>query len=414
MTKNTESYTEGYIKLAWTILSSSQDSSPAILTKLYHHFQTKYGTFLADLITNSQLSSTNLIISLYYLYKHYHQNTILYTKLEKAQQYPQTSTDDTGIDSMHIYTIITSLILSNKSFDDQSYTLKTWWIIINNTCKNCKFGSTVDVDLKLLNTMESFFLSSLDFKLSFTGMSSDGTFWSLFNQGVVANIDDVTISMFKSLAGTSVEEEEAVAASLLITPIKTQSFQSQVMTQPPPPLISINSITPPPQLTTSSCSPLVNNATTFSSPLNYPLTPSTPLDYCCKRRKVAPVLPSQPPQQQQQQQQQQYLQSSFAQPQYIAPPPPQWTSSFDNITPLSMAPLPQPYHVQYTQTAPNLPPAPFQYDYNTTYQQGYPSTKYQLPNVGYALPQQPLPPYKPVYNSSLMNPYTNQQYCSYW
>lgn len=149
-------YIDGYIELAWRIVSTSPQRAPSSYTqmmKLYNHFRTKHATFLKELIINSQLSPTNLIISLYYLYKYYHQNTIISTRLEKAEG---GGSNEMEMDSMHIYLIVTSIILSNKCYDDQSYTLKTWAIIINNTCKTSCAGS-FNVDLQLLNSMEAYF-----------------------------------------------------------------------------------------------------------------------------------------------------------------------------------------------------------------------------------------------------------------
>lgn len=355
MIKSSDSYIDGYIKLAWVILATSPQSPPPSYThiiNLYNHFQARYGAYIKNLVINSQLSSTNLIISLYYLYKHYHKNSIVCTKLDKPQQ-NAAGVNEVAIDPTHIYMIITSLILSNKSFDDQSYTLKTWLIIINNTSKNYPYAG-INVDLALLNTMESYFLSSVDFQLSFIGMSDDAWFWSLFERhGGMVDVDEVTVSMFKSLAGCNVAEVDAIATPMMIPP-QPQSYQlpylqpyeQQSSLQPPtiqpslqpslqpptlqsqfvaPPFISVNSITPPPQLTTSMCSPLENN-TTFSS--YYLLTPTTPLDYCCKRRKLEqqPILPSQlllPPPQHQPQPQQVYY-SQPIQPQYIQPQ--QWSA----------------------------------------------------------------------------------------
>ncbi|KAI5949246.1 hypothetical protein KGF57_004845 [Candida theae] len=371
MLKNsTESYIDGYMRLAWIILSTSPQLNPppryTHLMKLHNHFQAKYTPFLKNLIVNSQLSPTNMVISLYFLYKHYHKNSIICTKLEKPQQNGGGATsNDVALDPTHIYMIITSLILSNKSFDDQSYTLKTWFIIINNTCKNFPFAG-IGVDLKLINAMEAYFLSSVNFQLSFVGMSSDALFWSLFeHQAGVVGVEDVTLSMFKSLSGYDVPQVDFVSTTpvamqpqqpqpqMLYETPRQQSYeqtyqapfqpydQSQLDSQfVAPPYINVDSITPPvpapPQLTTTSCSPL-ENTTTFSS--YYPLTPNTPLDYCCKRRKLEqPILPSQmlpqPPSQQQQQQLQPqlYFQTTAPQsqhyqqqlPQYAQPQ--QWAS----------------------------------------------------------------------------------------
>lgn len=140
---NNQVNSSNYIKYAWIIISKNDPSSQSIS---FEKFSYKYSKFIRNLIINSQLTSSNLIISLYYLYKHYHQNTVLNHSINNH--------DNNEINSVIVYNIIISLVLCNKCLDDQSYTLKTWLIIINNSLSNKKL---INIDLKLLNYLEGFF-----------------------------------------------------------------------------------------------------------------------------------------------------------------------------------------------------------------------------------------------------------------
>lgn len=164
---NNQVNSSNYIKYAWIIISKNDPSSQSIS---FEKFSYKYSKFIRNLIINSQLTSSNLIISLYYLYKHYHQNTVLNHSINNH--------DNNEINSVIVYNIIISLVLCNKCLDDQSYTLKTWLIIINNSLSNKKL---INIDLKLLNYLEGFFLSSLNYELGFKSMNQAHEFWEIFD-----------------------------------------------------------------------------------------------------------------------------------------------------------------------------------------------------------------------------------------
>ncbi|RLV89541.1 hypothetical protein JA1_005108 [Spathaspora sp. JA1] len=252
-------YINNYIKFVWIILCHRRSTANSEFNsfKSFQAFNNKYGKFIQQLIINSQLSSTNLMISLYYLYKYYHHNKLLDYKFD----------EDVEESSMIVYLVVTSLILSNKSFDDQSYTLKTWLVIINNT-KN----HVIKVDLKLLNYLEGYFLCCLDFKLSFVGMEKDEEFWKVFStNATIFKVNKSIIGKFKSLVEVSTVEpttcytcDESVISS---------SFSSPLMSTIMSPTTSIN----------------------YSSPLSYtPLTPLTPYEYTGKRRKLFPTVYQKP------------------------------------------------------------------------------------------------------------------------
>ena len=72
-------YISSYIKFIWVIIShnsTSTSTSTQQSFKSFQQFNTKLG-IPSKLILDSQLSATNLMISLYYLYKHYHTNNVL-------------------------------------------------------------------------------------------------------------------------------------------------------------------------------------------------------------------------------------------------------------------------------------------------------------------------------------------------
>ncbi|KAI5955161.1 hypothetical protein KGF54_001722 [Candida jiufengensis] len=379
-------YINNYIKFIWIIISSSTNKnsnlSTTSLLKLFNQFNSKYGEFLNNLIINSQVSKINLVISTYYLYKYYHSNHVLNHDLSEDTTNQQQQTGE--ISNIHIYNVIMSLILSNKSFDDQSYTLKTWLIIIQNTLKQQQYKqSTIVIDLKLINIIESYFLSCLNYNLSYIKMYNDLKFWNLieFNKVFLFNFE--TIYKFKNQVSLKEIEEDVV-------PVTTTLSTS--------PIIKI-----------ASTSPLIS---TFSSPLNYPLTPRTPIDFVtsnsssssCRKRKNVPMLPSQ-------------LESNFKRHNY------QNSLVFQNSTPVTL-----PSSNSFYQSE------PFKY-YNTqTYQvpQQLPQQTYYYPSQTYTTTQYTLPlqqsinqyqstyqssyqNQQPQYNQTLINPFnTQQQYNSYW
>ncbi|KAG7664025.1 uncharacterized protein J8A68_002463 [[Candida] subhashii] len=271
-------YINNYVKFVWIILSHGNATTTSTATnfKSFQTFNTKYGKFIQDLIINSQLSQTNLLISLYYLYKYYHHNDVL--------------TNDTTIPSsndeeeipMTIYLIIISLVLANKSFDDQSYTLKTWLIIINNT----KNSQVISLDLKLLNYLEGYFLSALGFKLSYISIQHDQSFWNVFSGKSLFKLSKSIVARFRAVVDNS---------SLLSSPATTTTLASSIPISyiGHPAMIDFSS---PALSTASSMSPTSSTTTTyFSSPVGYdtPLTPITPVEgyitaSSSKRRRLTP------------------------------------------------------------------------------------------------------------------------------
>lgn len=170
-----------YVRYAWIIISSSSTSNNTSIVS-FDKFNLKYGKFIKNLIVNSQLNSSNLIISLYYLFKHYHQNQVLNHCINNS--------DNNETNCIIIYNLMISLILSNKSLDDQSYTLKTWLIIINNSLSSSSSSLSndkklINIDLKLLNYLEGFFLSSLNYELGFKNMNQCNEFWQIFTKKTI-------------------------------------------------------------------------------------------------------------------------------------------------------------------------------------------------------------------------------------
>ena len=131
-----------YLPLAWLMLRLPlPHTTPEALV------------FVRQLVHHSQLLAVNLVISLYYLYK---------LGGAKVDHDPLT----------HAYLVVVSLILLNKVYDDQCYTLKTWHNIVNN----CHTAPVV-LDLDLLNAIEHHVLSALDYDLGFHKMPHDYDFW---------------------------------------------------------------------------------------------------------------------------------------------------------------------------------------------------------------------------------------------
>lgn len=248
-----------YIKLTWTIIESAQSCSmpqkskknELQKSKKINDFKTRYGAFIHKLIYNSQLSETNLLIALYYQYLYYHHNKVLCFKHEDGEE------------KMILFILIMALVLANKSFDDQSYTLKTWLSIIENSTGS---DDEINVDLPLLNSLETYFLSSLDFKLAFTKLDSDDGFWSKMTMA-----------------------QEISLKKLVSSPV-TPSTELFTTTTPIPnyyaaPVSATSSVLMSKQPTPSTC---------FTSPLSLkrkiatsPLTPLTPYDDHYKKRRIA-------------------------------------------------------------------------------------------------------------------------------
>jgi len=118
----------------------------------YINYIKTYGNINEKLILkiwhNCQLHNINLLVSAYLIYK-FTKNCIITIK------------------NFNLI-IVTSLILSNKSFDDQCYTLKTWQTILSN--------SGMDLPLSILNQLEQVFLSSINYDINYTKIQSDSLF----------------------------------------------------------------------------------------------------------------------------------------------------------------------------------------------------------------------------------------------
>lgn len=351
-------YISSYIKFIWVIIShnsTSTSTSTQQSFKSFQQFNTKYGEFLQKLILDSQLSATNLMISLYYLYKHYHTNNVLlhdycFDVLDEEED-DEEEEDNELFNSMLIYNVIISLVLSNKSFDDQSFTLKTWLIIIDSTLNTTTITNNkplINIDLKLLNYLENYFLSSLNFKLSFLDIAINPKFWKILSNSKIFSINQTILNKFKQLVmitnptniptttNTTTNQITNVInnINLVFSPLPSTPISSS-MTMLATTYNGINNnykvvansnnttITP---FTNYSLTPAVvhvrdhiqgyghshthsharsissnnnnnnfssplNNISTFSSPLNHPSTPSTPYyddnyHVCLKRRRV--------------------------------------------------------------------------------------------------------------------------------
>ncbi|CAH2352852.1 hypothetical protein CLIB1423_08S02542 [[Candida] railenensis] len=107
------------------------------------------------LIVNSfELSMLNLFRSLYFLYK-YSQNQVI--------------ANDNRIESnLHIYLILSSLILSQSEQSRKGYSLTTWKDISNEISESS--GLKIQVDTKLLEMLESYFLACLGGEITNTPM----------------------------------------------------------------------------------------------------------------------------------------------------------------------------------------------------------------------------------------------------
>lgn len=157
-------YIQAYIKCCWIIISDNITTASESETANFEKFNKRYGTYLTELIQSLKLSQTNLIISLYYLHKYKSLNTV--NKIDLVED-----------NSILNYLVLISLILSNKTFNDQSYTLKTWY---NISKEQLNFES---ISLKLLNSLEMHFLSTVNYCLNFNDIDRDMKFWShlMFN-----------------------------------------------------------------------------------------------------------------------------------------------------------------------------------------------------------------------------------------
>ncbi|KAK6464160.1 hypothetical protein DFJ63DRAFT_333753 [Scheffersomyces coipomensis] len=314
---NQQFYVNNYIKFAWIIISAKNSKLESI--HKFHEFNKKYGNFLKKLIENSQLTYSNLIISLYYLYKYYNYNDVINHKSstiisnQDEDNVSNIVVEESTDYSLIINLIIVSLILSNKSFDDQSYTLKTWLIIINNSMGSKQNGSNhhhqkklIKIDLKLINSIESYFLCSLNYNLSFIHLSQDFKFWNVLIRNGIFKLTNSILNKFKALveltstSTTTIStpiikprtpapimsiknlEQSCSSSSLLLTPL-IHNFNNSS------PLSVTSMTTPATKKGTSSITQLPLPITSSVSPLSTscysPLTPLTPYSDV-KRRKL--------------------------------------------------------------------------------------------------------------------------------
>lgn len=163
----------------------------------------KYSGFLTNLINILKLKDVNIVLSLYYLYK-YNLNQINHVNIE---------------DDLSLFTnlVIISLILSNKTFNDQSYTLKTWKNIINE--------QDYKISLPLLNQLENHFLTVTNYQVNFNKIDQDDHFWNSFD------CSNATICYFRKIvsrdiftSGSSFTHKTCTPtapSSVISTPIKT-------------------------------------------------------------------------------------------------------------------------------------------------------------------------------------------------
>ncbi|KAK6203459.1 uncharacterized protein RJT21DRAFT_113358 [Scheffersomyces amazonensis] len=287
-------YINNYIKFAWIIISS-KNSNLATIQK-FQEFNRKYGNFIRKLIENSQLTRSNLIISLYYLYKYYNYNGILN---HNSQPFKDSDSEELNVSidySLIINLIIVSLILSNKCFDDQSYTLKTWLIIINNTMGKSTLDNNhnkkiIKIDLKLINSLESYFLCSVNYSLSFIKLSKDYNFWNILSSSHVFKLSTSIISKFKALVELTVHEP----ASAIIAKSQSLLHEQPILLTPgseihKSPLSATPLATPISKKSTATMGQLplplpIVTVSPLSSTCCTPLTPLTPYSDV-KRRKL--------------------------------------------------------------------------------------------------------------------------------
>lgn len=114
-------------------------------------------TSISHVIRALDLTPVNLAVALVFLLR-YNANSI-------------NTIDACESENLPYYLIITSLVLSNKYLNDQSYTLRLWLSII---CKCLKLLSS----LPLLNQMETHMLAALGYRLT---TSHDLTLWRLLD-----------------------------------------------------------------------------------------------------------------------------------------------------------------------------------------------------------------------------------------
>ncbi|CUM65987.1 uncharacterized protein PRCAT00003641001 [Priceomyces carsonii] len=232
---------EVYLKYAWTLVSQVTTSE-----RQFELFRKKYGQHIEHAITFSQVTTINLVISLYYLHK-YKENYI--NRLDKEDI------------SIVAYLVIVSLILSNKALDDLCYTLKTWIGILT---QQSGVVEAITLDLKLLNQLESHFLHVLDYKLSFALIDTDDKFWNIMKiyAGRISVSDQVFIHLKSQVSNSCSLPECYTMAGALVSAVST------FLNVP-----KFNYYCTP--LLSCTTSPVIPSSS-HSMPAYSPLTPATP------------------------------------------------------------------------------------------------------------------------------------------
>lgn len=209
-----------YIPLAWSMLDRS---TPVPLAAQ---------EFIKQLVHHSQLLPVNLVISLYFLHK-----------LTTAQVVHDSLT--------YPYLVVVLLVLSNKVYDDQCYTLKTWQNIISN----CQSQSLVSFDLALLNLLELHFLCAVNYNLQYHHMPEDFDFWHKCYQSLSPAALMSVVTKLRSLVMAPVAPQVVYALSpmtpLVLSPLAPQhpappvGYYSLVPPRSVPPLVPMMPLTPP-------------------------------------------------------------------------------------------------------------------------------------------------------------------------
>lgn len=157
---------QAYLKLCWVLSTSRNPLDPVAAQCHYERFAKKYLRFLVRLIDTLKLLLTNLVISLNYLHRYTLANSVHQPRIE------DDGSDAGASISMVCYTIVASLVLLNKNYNDQSYTLKTWYNISHD-----QLGFK-NISLALLNQLEQHFLSVVNYLLNFNNISNrHDRFW---------------------------------------------------------------------------------------------------------------------------------------------------------------------------------------------------------------------------------------------
>lgn len=178
-----------FVEAALVVLNSS----PAPLLRI---------TELRNAIAMLELQPSNLATALVFLYR--------------VQQNLVTVLDVTEL-NIQYYTIVAALIVANKFLNDQSYTLKTWLVVL----EKC---TSLGVTLPLLNQLEMNMLASLDYKLGGGG----GALWDLLEGMEVVNAAHLH-TIYRSIEG---DDDCSLCATLVLM---TPPLVAQVM----PPVVGL-------------------------------------------------------------------------------------------------------------------------------------------------------------------------------